>query len=35
MTMNNYRNARQKYLEAFVDNLVDGEHVEHMFSESK
>ena len=25
-----YRNARQKYLEAFVDNLVNWEHVEEM-----
>ena len=25
-----YRNARQKYLEAFVDNLVNWEHVEKM-----
>ena len=25
-----YRNARQKYLEAFVDNLVNWEHVESM-----
>ena len=25
-----YRNARQKYLEAFVDNLVNWEYVEHM-----
>jgi Fe-Mn family superoxide dismutase len=30
-----YRNARQKYLEAFVDNLVDWEHVEEMFSKAK
>ncbi|MCF8496780.1 MAG: superoxide dismutase [Alphaproteobacteria bacterium] len=26
-----YRNARQKYLEAFVDNLVNWEHVAEMF----
>ena len=26
-----YRNARQKYLEAFVDNLVNWEYVEKMF----
>ncbi|MCC7483201.1 MAG: superoxide dismutase, partial [Hyphomicrobiales bacterium] len=25
-----YRNARQKYLEAFVDSLVNWEHVEEM-----
>ncbi len=30
-----YRNARQKYLEAFVDNLVDWDHVEEMFSSAK
>jgi superoxide dismutase, Fe-Mn family len=30
-----YRNARQKYLEAFVDNLVDWGHVEEMFSQAK
>jgi Fe-Mn family superoxide dismutase len=30
-----YRNARQKYLEAFVDNLVDWEHVEEMFSKAR
>jgi Fe-Mn family superoxide dismutase len=30
-----YRNARQKYLEAFVDNLIDWEHVEEMFSQAK
>jgi superoxide dismutase, Fe-Mn family len=30
-----YRNARQKYLEAFVDNLVNWEHVEEMFSQAK
>ncbi len=27
-----YRNLRQKYLEAFVDHLVDWEHVDKMFS---
>lgn len=26
-----YRNARPKYLEAFVDNLINWEHVEEMF----
>jgi Fe-Mn family superoxide dismutase len=30
-----YRNARQKYLEAFVDNLIDWGHVEEMFSQAK
>jgi Fe-Mn family superoxide dismutase len=30
-----YRNARQKYLEAFFDNLVDWEHVEEMFTTAK
>ena len=29
-----YRNARPKYLEAFVDNLINWEHVEQMFSEA-
>ena len=29
-----YRNARPKYLEAFVDNLVNWEHVEKMHSEA-
>ena len=29
-----YRNARPKYLEAFVDNLVNWEHVEKMYSEA-
>jgi Fe-Mn family superoxide dismutase len=29
-----YRNARPKYLEAFVDNLINWEHVEKMFSEA-
>ena len=29
-----YRNARPKYLEAFVDNLIDWEHVEKMYSEA-
>ena len=27
-----YRNGRQKYLEAYIDNLVDWEHVEEMFA---
>ena len=27
-----YRNARPKYLEAFIDNLVNWEHVEEMFT---
>jgi superoxide dismutase, Fe-Mn family len=30
-----YRNGRQKYLEAFVDNLVDWEHVEEMFTQAR
>lgn len=30
-----YRNARQKYLEAFVDNLVNWEHVETMLGQPK
>ena len=30
-----YRNARQKYLEAFVDNLVNWEHVEEMLGQAK
>ena len=30
-----YRNARQKYLEAFVDNLVNWEHVEEMLDQAK
>jgi Fe-Mn family superoxide dismutase len=30
-----YRNARQKYLEAFFDNLVDWAHVEEMYSKAK
>jgi len=29
-----YRNARPKYLEAFVDNLINWEHVEEMFSKA-
>ena len=29
-----YRNARPKYLEAFVDNLINWEHVEKMYSEA-
>jgi len=29
-----YRNARPKYLEAFVDNLVNWEYVEQMFAEA-
>jgi Fe-Mn family superoxide dismutase len=27
-----YRNLRQKYLEAFVDNLINWEHVEQMYA---
>jgi Fe-Mn family superoxide dismutase len=27
-----YRNARPKYLEAFIDNLVNWEYAEHMFA---
>ena len=27
-----YRNARQKYLEAFVDNLINWDHVEQLFT---
>ena len=30
-----YRNARQKYLEAFFDNLVNWEHVEEMRSKTR
>jgi superoxide dismutase, Fe-Mn family len=30
-----YRNGRQKYLEAFVDNLVDWDHVEEMFTKAR
>ncbi|WP_240232857.1 superoxide dismutase [Devosia lacusdianchii] len=30
-----YRNARPKYLEAWFDNLVNWEHVEHMFEEAR
>jgi Fe-Mn family superoxide dismutase len=30
-----YRNARQKYLEAFFDNLVDWAHVEEMYSQAR
>jgi Fe-Mn family superoxide dismutase len=30
-----YRNARQKYLEAFFDNLVNWEHVEEMYSKAR
>jgi superoxide dismutase, Fe-Mn family len=30
-----YRNARQKYLEAFVDNLVNWDHVEEMLGHVK
>jgi Fe-Mn family superoxide dismutase len=30
-----YRNARQKYLEAFFDSLVDWGHVEEMYSNAK
>ena len=29
-----YRNARPKYLEAFIDNLVNWEYVEQMFAEA-
>jgi Fe-Mn family superoxide dismutase len=29
-----YRNARPKYLEAFIDNLINWEHVEEMFSKA-
>jgi superoxide dismutase, Fe-Mn family len=29
-----YRNARQKYLEAFVDNLVNWDHVEQMHAKA-
>jgi Fe-Mn family superoxide dismutase len=29
-----YRNARQKYIEAFVDNLVAWDYVEHMLTQS-
>ena len=29
-----YRNARPKYLEAFVDNLINWEHVEKMYEEA-
>jgi superoxide dismutase, Fe-Mn family len=29
-----YRNARQKYLEAFVDNLINWEHVEEMHAKA-
>jgi Fe-Mn family superoxide dismutase len=30
-----YRNARPKYLEAFIDHLVNWEHVEMMFEEAQ
>ena len=30
-----YRNARQKYLEAFFDNLVNWDHVEEMMGKAK
>ena len=30
-----YRNARPKYLEAWFDNLINWEHVEHMFEEAR
>jgi len=30
-----YRNARPKYLEAFVDNLINWEYVEHLFNQSR
>jgi Fe-Mn family superoxide dismutase len=29
-----YRNARPKYLEAFVDSLVNWEYVEKMYAEA-
>jgi len=29
-----YRNARQKYLEAFVDHLINWDHVEQMFAKA-
>jgi Fe-Mn family superoxide dismutase len=29
-----YRNARPKYLEAFVDNLINWDHVEELFSKA-
>jgi len=29
-----YRNARPKYLEAFVDNLVNWDYVEHLFNQA-
>jgi len=30
-----YRNARPKYLEAFVDNLINWEYVEHLFNQAR
>ena len=30
-----YRNARPKYLEAFVDNLVNWEYVEELFEQNQ
>jgi Fe-Mn family superoxide dismutase len=30
-----YRNARQKYLEAFVDNLINWDHVEECYSQAR
>lgn len=30
-----YRNARPKYLEAFVDNLVNWDYVEHLFNQAR
>jgi Fe-Mn family superoxide dismutase len=30
-----YRNARPKYLEAFFDNLVNWEYVEHLFEQAR
>lgn len=30
-----YRNARPKYLEAFVDHLINWEYVEHLFDQAK
>jgi len=30
-----YRNARPKYLEAFVDNLINWDYVEHLFNQAR
>jgi Fe-Mn family superoxide dismutase len=30
-----YRNARPKYLEAFFDNLINWEYVEHLFNQAR